>query len=103
MYDRYLVEFRFTGTGGLSAWSTVEGDTPQTMREVVELIATYHQAHTHNHNVTNGLLRVTSLPHDAGHRDITEDALDAFGRWHLDAYDEWPWWIDTPAWVEAAA
>lgn len=102
--DRYLAEFRFTTPRGLSDWQTVERPTPLDMRDVVTLIADYHEAFTDNADNTAGLFRCAVLQHDTGTwRDVTGEALDAFGRWHLDARGGWPWFMDRPDWLEDAA
>lgn len=99
--DTYLVEFRWRAhKGGLTNWTTVEREAPATMAEVVALIADYHEAYTDNYNRTDaqgGLFRAHVLQADTGRfRDVTEEALEAFGRWHLEARDAWPWFIDMP-------
>lgn len=106
-HDTYLVTFRWRTRDSVSDWTTVERHVPTSMDEVVALIADYHEAHTDGRNYTDaqgGLFRALVLQGDTGtFRDVTEEALEAFGRWRLEACDEWPWFIDMPPDVAEAA
>ncbi|MFY0682881.1 MAG: hypothetical protein JXR13_20125, partial [Thalassovita sp.] len=74
-------------TGGFTDWTTAEHNTAETMGDVIEQIGEYAE---------NDKDRVRVIKFDLSEgtcRDLTEDALTAFGQIHLESNDEWPLWL----------